>query len=275
MNIARWLSKLWLVSLVSFPLSAGEWTFKTGAFWSQTDSSVTTKSFDNQDITLDFEDSLQLEKHLLLPFFELGYKFNQRHHVYADWRRLHRSASSKTNFGFTLPNHPDSGVIAGANLNTRMDIDILSAGYGYSFYQNAKTEIGGSLGLHVMFIEMGFSGDISACVNNAGNIICNSTATKGEVVDESATAPLPDIGLWTHYQLTDDWTLNAHSQFFYLKIDQVKGYLADLNASISYQINPNWDIELGYNYYIVEAEWDEIQLKYNFQGPMVNFAYRF
>ncbi|WP_432460539.1 hypothetical protein [Agarivorans sp. QJM3NY_25] len=92
MNIARWLSKLWLVSLVSFPLSAGEWTFKTGAFWSQTDSSVTTKSFDNQDITLDFEDSLQLEKHLLLPFFELGYKFNQRHHVYADWRRIHRSA---------------------------------------------------------------------------------------------------------------------------------------------------------------------------------------
>lgn len=275
MKFKQWCYLAALTSIFSAPSLAGEWVVRGGGFWAQTDSSISSKALDNKDFNLDFEDDLSLEENQFLPFFEVGYKFKERHYVYADWRRLHRAAQTKSTFGYTLPNNPDKGVVVGATINTRMDIDILRAGYGYSFYQTERAEIGGSIGLHIMFIEMGFSGDIAGCVDNSGTITCDSASTDGEVVDESTTAPLPDIGLWADYNLSDDWTIGAHTQFFYLKIDNTSGYLADLQASISYHITQNWDVELGYNYYIVEADWDETNLKYNYKGPMLNVAYKF
>lgn len=264
-----------LTSLFSASSIAGEWVVKAGGFWAQTDSSISTKAFDNQDIVLDFEDTLNLEENQFLPFFEVGYKFNERHAVYADWRRLHRAAETKSTFGYTLPNNPDKGIVVGAKVNTRMDIDILRAGYGYTFYKTDALELGGSLGLHIMFIEMGFSGEIAGCLDNNGTITCDSANTDGEVVDESTTAPLPDVGLWLNYHISEDWIFGAHTQFFYIKIDGTSGYLADLNASVSYNINPNWSVELGYNYYLVEADWSDTTLKYNYKGPMLNVAYKF
>lgn len=275
MKTKQWLPLAALVASFSSTSFAGEWVIKAGGFWAQTDSSISTKAFDGSDLKLDFEDTFNLEESQFLPFFEAGYKFNERHYVYADWRRLHRQATTKSTFGYTLPNNPDKGILVGASIDTRMDIDILRAGYGYSFYKTERAEIGGSLGLHVMFIEMGFSGEIVGCVDNSGTITCDSANTNGEVVDESTTAPLPDIGLWADYDLSEDWTIGAHTQFFYISIDNTSGYLADLNASISYHINPNWDVELGYNYYLVEAEWNETTLKYNYRGPMLNVAYKF
>ncbi|MDO6685816.1 MULTISPECIES: outer membrane beta-barrel protein [unclassified Agarivorans] len=275
MKTKQWLCLAALTTMINAPLNAGEWVIKAGGFWAQTDSSISTKAFDGKDFELDFEDHLNLEETQFLPFFEAGYKFNERHYVYADWRRLHRQARTKSTFGYTLPDNPDKGIVVGAAIDTRMDIDILRAGYGYSFYKTDKAEIGGSLGLHVMFIEMGFSGEIAGCIENNGTTICDGANTQGEVVDNSTTAPLPDLGLWADYKLSEDWTVGAHTQFFYISVDNTSGYLADLNASVSYHINPNWDVELGYNYYLVEANWNDTTLKYNYRGPMLNVAYRF
>ncbi len=173
-----------------------------------------------------------------------------------------------------MPNNPDAGVSAGAKLTTRLDIDILQASYGYAVYQSERAEVGLSVGFHIMFVELGFSGDISACVSDEGVSSCNA-ASSGEVVDNSLTAPLPDFGIWGSYQFSDHFTLKAHPQLFYIEINDVYGYLADLNVALSYQINHSWDVALGYNYYLVKAEWDQSTLKYTYRGPMLNVAYRF
>ncbi|WP_411993456.1 hypothetical protein [Agarivorans sp. DSG3-1] len=276
MKTKQWLCLAALTTMINAPVNAGEWVIKAGGFWAQTDSSMTTKTLLDRDLTLDFEDTFNLEEEQFLPFAQIGYQFNDRHHVFADWRRLHRSAQTKAVGAIeSLPNFPEYGIAAGASINTRMDIDVLRAGYGYSFYKTERVEIGGSLGLHVMFIEMGFSGEIAGCVEKNGELICESTSTSGEVVDESITAPLPDIGFWASYEFADDWTIAAHSEVFYISLDNVSGYLTDLNATISYAISPNWDAEIGYNYYQVGADWDETSLKYKYQGPMFNVAYKF
>ncbi|WP_427983248.1 hypothetical protein [Agarivorans sp.] len=270
-----WLSLTLILSLSSSFCQAGEGQIRLGGFWSHTDSSIKTKGLNNRDFTLDFEDTLKLEENQYLPFFEIGYKFKDRHYVYADWRSLHREASIISNYSYTLPNNPDKGITAGARVNSRLNIDILRTGYAYSFYQTANTELGASIGLHIMFIETGFSGEISACFEDNGNISCEGLALDGELVSESTTAPLPDIGIWLKHNFNQHWGISAASQLFYLSIEGNDGYLADVNAFVNYSINNNWNVELGYNYYLVEANWKQTTLKYHYRGPMLNLAYTF
>ena len=263
-----------LIMVICSSLSAADLTVKVGGFWAETDSWITTTTLTGKPIKLDFEDTLNLQERQALPFLQVDYAFKDKHHLYFDWRRLHRTSESTVTFDFLLPNNPDAGVSAGAKLTTRLDIDILQASYGYAVYQSERAEVGLSVGFHIMFVELGFSGDISACVSDDGVSSCNA-ASSGEVVDNSLTAPLPDFGIWGSYQFSDHFTLKAHPQLFYIEINDVYGYLADLNVALSYQINHSWDIELGYNYYLVKAEWDQSILKYTYRGPMLNVAYRF
>lgn len=275
MNIKHWISLALIMGLSSPLCQAGEWQLRLGGFWAHTDSSIKTKGLNNRDITLDFEDTLKLEEDQYLPFFEVGYTYKDRHYFYADWRSLHREASSISNYDYTLPNNPDRGITAGATINTRLNIDILRTGYAYSFYKTANTELDASIGLHVMFIETGFSGEISACINDSGTIQCEGAALDGEQVSESTTAPLPDIGLWIKHNFNENWGIRAGTQLFYLSIDGTDGYLADINALVNYSINQNWNLELGYNYYLVEANWQKTTLKYHYRGPMLNVSYQF
>jgi len=259
----------------SSSVNAGEWAVEVGAFGPKTDSWVTTNGLSGDEIHLDFEDNLNLEERQLLPYLRVDYKFKERHHVYADWRRLHRNAETKSTLGFTVPNHPDSAVLVGGKITTRFDIDILQIGYGYAFYQSERTELGLSAGLHIMFFELGFSGDIAGCINNSGVTECNAASTGGEIVDNSVTTPLPNLGFWGSYQLSDDFFLLAHPQFFYIDIDKFNGHLADINGKFRYHINSSWSVDLGYNYYLIQAKMKENTVKYTYQGPSLNVTYRF
>ena len=264
-----------LIITSSSIVNAGEWTVEVGAFGAETDSWISTDGLLGDEIKLDFEDSLNLEEQQLLPYLRVDYKFKERHHAYVNWIRLHRNAETKSTLGFIVPNNPDSGVLVGAKIGTRLDVDILQVGYAYSFYQSERAELGLSAGLHVMFVELGFSGEIAGCINESGEITCNAASTDGEIVNNDVSLPLPDLGLWGSYQLSDDFFILAHPQLFYIDIDQFEGYLADFNAKLRYSINSSWHVDLGYNYYVIEAEVGERKLRYTYQGPKLNVAYRF
>lgn len=268
---------------------AGEWSLNIGGFYSQSDTNMqVTDPLLGNDFDLDFESDLQLAENEFLPLFELGYRFNDRHHIYFDWKQLHRSAETQAVSRPFQIQIDDTvyDVKAGGQLGTTLNIDIARIGYGYDLFQGNGYNIGVSVGLHTMFIESSFEGSIGACATSelSGNI-CSAQPIP-RVVDESVTAPLPNIGLFGDYELAPGWQFNLHAQYFSVRLNDLKGSLVDIRAGMKTTLSDRWDITLAYNYYKVDVDVRQsasdaavkvadYNLYYSFIGPMLSISYRF
>ncbi|NKF50498.1 hypothetical protein G3R49_07925 [Shewanella sp. WXL01] len=268
--------------------------FRVGAFYASSDSYMNVTNPETGGIfPLDFEDDLFLAEDQFLPFFEFVWSFNDRHHVYVDWKSLHRTANTpyvEDTWIFTNPNDDKTYIVeAGAQLKTTLNIDIMRLGYGYDLFQGDDYTFGASIGLHTMFIKTAFEGTIGLCSPTVmANSACNDFVANPRVVDESLTAPLPDIGIYGTYEFIPGWTIGGHAQYFAIKYDDVKGSLIDIRASVETNVGDNWQLSVGYNYYEVDVDYAQnvsfgdqdfhladYNLNYSFTGPRFSVQYHF
>lgn len=286
---SRLVLTLLLLCCAANSAQAGEWNLNIGGFYSQSDTNMqVTDPLLGNDFELDFESDLQLAENEFLPLFELGYRFNDRHHIYIDWKQLHRSAETQAVSRPFQIQIDDTvyDVKAGGQLGTSLNIDIVRIGYGYDLFQGNGYNIGVSVGLHTMLIDSSFEGSIGACATSelSGNI-CSAQPIP-RVVDESVTAPLPNIGLFGDYELAPGWQLNLHAQYFSVRLDDLEGSLVDIRAGMKTALSDNWDISVAYNYYKVdvdvrqstsnaEVKVADYNIYYSFIGPMLSVSYRF
>ncbi|MCE2593884.1 DUF2490 domain-containing protein [Motilimonas cestriensis] len=261
--------------------SAGDWQVSVGGFYSTSNTTMdVTSPLTDKSIELDFERDLELSERELLPYLNLSYAFNDKHTVYFDWKSLRRNATKEK---VTKPFETDLGgdqkyqVQAGAKINSTLNIDIARIGYGYTFYEDNNWDLTATLGAHVMWLEIGFSGEIGACVDN--NCSGPVTVAPNTSIYKDATAPLPDIGLVAEYKINEQWSLIGHGQYFYLKVDEISGSLIDFNGGAKYQFNDNFTASLSYSYYEVDVDVDgklsDLNVNFNFHGPMFTLQYEF
>ncbi|MCU8028420.1 hypothetical protein L5M51_01335 [Shewanella sp. SM73] len=283
------LLPLIIASLLSTQVQADDFTIQLGGFYSQSDTNMeVTNPISGNNFTLDYESDLQLAENEFLPFIELNYHFNERHNIYLDWKQLHRNAETQA---LTKPfqleiNDTIYDIKAGGNLNSTLNIDVLRFGYGYDVFQGSNYDVGLSLGLHTMFIKTGFEGVIGVCASSELlNNVCGSQAIP-RIVDENVTAPLPDIGIYGQYEFVPGWQITSHAQYFYIKLNDVKGELVDIKVGVNAQITPNWRMSVAYNYYKVDVniaqnspnkdtQIADYNIYYNFIGPMLSISYSF
>ncbi|SUI67022.1 hypothetical protein [Shewanella morhuae] len=283
------LLPLIIASLVSTQVQADDFTIEFGGFYSQSDTNMeVTNPISGNNFTLDYESDLQLAENEFLPFIELNYHFNERHNIYLDWKKLHRNAETQAlSKPFLIEiNNNIYDIKAGGRLNSTLNIDVLRLGYGYDVFQSSNYDVGLSFGLHTMFIKMGFEGVIGVCSSSElVNNVCGSQAIP-RIVDESVTAPLPDVGIYGHYEFIPGWQFTGHAQYFYVKLNDVKGNLVDIKLGVDAQITPNWRMNVAYNYYEVDVDIAQnsptkntqianYNIYYSFTGPMLSVSYTF
>jgi len=94
--ISTRLTPLVIALLTCTPVLAGEFSLELGGFYSQSDTNMeVTNPNTASNFTLNYESDLQLAENEFLPFVELNYHFNERHHLYLDWKQLHRTAETQ------------------------------------------------------------------------------------------------------------------------------------------------------------------------------------
>ncbi|QFU23808.1 hypothetical protein FM038_017630 [Shewanella eurypsychrophilus] len=281
-----WVALLVTMALVLSPIAIADESrlkISVGGFYSTSDSGMdVTSPLTDKEFELDFETDLELVESEFLPFIEIAYWFNDQHGIYFDWKRLHRDATNKN---ITVPyefEHPDPdidetySIQLGAEITTTFNVDIARIGYGYDFYTDDRWDLIFTAGLHVMWLELGFEGEIGACLDETCGII---DIDPDSVVFTDVTAPLPDLGLLAHYQFADSWSITGHAQYFYIKIDNIKGELIDLSGGIEYNFEGKFAADLSYKYYKVTADIDgdytTTSIHYGFHGPMLTLSYEF
>ncbi|UJF21062.1 hypothetical protein [Shewanella sp. OMA3-2] len=278
-------------SVYVFPDS---FSLNIGGLYANSDSyMVVTNPRTGGTFPLDFEDDLNLKEKQFLPFIELAYSFNQRHNIYIDLKSLHRTAVSPQiakDFQFTLPDSDITyDVEAGISLKSTLDIDILRLGYGYDIWQGENYTIGASVGVHTMFVKTAFEGEIGICVPNTQlEQYCGEKITSPRVVDKSLTAPLPNFGVYGHYEFISGWVFKAYAQYFSLEYNDAEGSLVDVRAVVEAELNENWSLIAGFNYYEVDIDYEQTltaldqefyianyNVNYSFTGPMISVQYTF
>ncbi|GGB64726.1 hypothetical protein [Shewanella inventionis] len=264
-----------------------------GVFYANSDSNMAvTNPKTGGTFPIDFEDTLLLAEEQYLPYFELTYTFNQRHHFYIDWKSLDRQADNNhVNEDFILEDidGKDYLIEVGTKLDTELNIDILRLGYGYDVWQGTDYAVGISIGFHTMFIEAVFKGTIGTCIPDSSlTSLCSNVVATPEVVDDTLTAPLPNIGIYGSYELYHGWTFSAYAQYFSVAYDDVDGSLIDVRLGIETQCSENWSLKLAYNYYDVDITIEKQRkmnnnvlktfdhnINYSFTGPLFAVSYRF
>ncbi|MGI2169422.1 DUF481 domain-containing protein [Shewanella sp. MF05960] len=264
-----------------------------GVFYANSDSNMAvTNPKTGGSFPIDFEDEFLLAEEQYLPYFELTYSFNQRHNLFIDWKSLDRKADNNAvsqDFILEDIDGKDYLIEVGAKLNTELNIDILRIGYGYDIWQGTDYAVGVSIGLHTMFVEAVFKGTIGTCIPDSSlTSLCNNVVATPEVVDDTLTAPLPNVGIYGAYEFYHGWNFSAHAQYFSISYDDVDGSLIDVRLGVETKFCDNWSLKLAYNYYDVDITIEkqrkmnnnemrtfDHKISYSFTGPMFAVSYAF
>ncbi|GAA5194574.1 hypothetical protein GCM10025772_27800 [Ferrimonas gelatinilytica] len=270
-----------LISLpITSPIQAGSWEIELGTFFSQTDTNIRVYDpFAEKDRILNFESELMLPHDRSLPYFDVEYRFNDRHHLYFDWRRLHRDGTQEDvtdPFQFTI-NGYTYHVEAGSYLETVLEVDIMRFGYGFRFFQGEDLALDLLAGVHVTHLGLGFIGDLRLEIEpepTGGG----DSEIHGEVFS-AVTAPLPNLGLRMEFTVGERIVFISHGHAFYLEVDEITGWMYELEVAARYRISEAWSVTGSLSYYELGVDYrtklTTIDVTYEFYGPMLKVAYRF
>jgi hypothetical protein len=227
--------------------------FGAGAFFPSTSTQAQLQSKSTGvGATVDFEQSLDLERSKTVPTFFGRWRIGERWRIDAEFFQLNRTGERSLDREITWG---DQSFPVNARVETVFNFYDLRVSGGYSFFRTTDKELGVGLGLHMA------SYDVS--------LTSNSTGTDGEDV----LAPLPVISLYGQFALTDRWAVGARVDRFSLSYDKYDGSLTSLAFDLTYQPFRHFGIGVGYRGLFikmaVDGERATLRMRQTFEGPLV------
>ena len=230
-----------------------------GYFIANTDTNVRLGS--GLGVSVDMEDLLGLDTTNLAFRVDASWRFtdNRRHRLDFKWFSFRRDGSRTIgqDIHYEDEDGNDQVIKAGTHVESFFDFDIYQLAYSYSFFQDDRIDLAGSLGLYVMPIDFGLTA--TGLVNVGGS--------------ENFTAPLPTLGVRVDFAITPKWYFRSGLQVFYLEIGEFAGSIIDTQVAIEYLPWKHFGFGLGFDSLNVHIEADEEDYpKIDFKGE-VNFHY--
>ncbi|MCG6870014.1 MAG: hypothetical protein LJE91_15165 [Gammaproteobacteria bacterium] len=239
-----------------------------GGFIPQVSTTISLDASDGSAGTeIDVEDLLGLESSAAVPFFLFNWRINPKNRIVAEYFALNRSGEQE--IGGEI-NWGDLSFPVGASVDSSVDLKLGRLGYGYSFINDGRKEIGITAGLHVASLSSRLRGSVE--VGNAGGSVESDTA--------QITLPLPDIGLTGGYAFTEKFSMSLRLLAFYLAVDDFKGYLLAGDLLAVYELFEHVGIGAGYSAFNVDYQnktngGQKYEVDYLFHGPKVFATIRF
>lgn len=207
---------------------------------------------------IDFEDDLGLEGKDAVFDIEGGVRITHRFRLEAGYVSLGRTR--ELSLGRDI-RWEETVYPVRARVEAGLGSDIYRVAAGYSLLRSERAELGLRAGAHITTFRMFIEGEASFNDQSVG--------LKREEKDQ--TVPLPHLGLFANYDLSDRLTLHGNANYFALEVGKYRGQIVDLSAGVSARILPRIGVGARYRYvgYGVRARSDRWQgrVDYTFHGP--------
>ena len=236
------------------PALQDRWTLGAGFFFPETttEASLTSKRT-GIGTSLDFEETLDMERSKTVPTLYGRWRINQRWRIDAEFFQLNRSSERVIDREIQWG---DQTFAANTTVSAKFNFNDLRVSAGYSFFRTPDKELGVGLGLHMASYD----------------VQLNSSASSNEGQD--VLAPLPVLSIYGQFALTDRWAVGSRLDRFSLDYDKFSGSLTNLALDLQYQPFKHVGFALGYRALAIKAEveGDRVTGKFRqtFQGPMVS-----
>ncbi len=154
----------------------------------------------------------------------------------------------------------DSVFPAGTTVDTKFDFRVINILYTYSFFQNAKLDLGVSAGVNIYEFDTTLD-----------------APTAGLKQEGDGTAPFPVFGLRLRWLFKPKFNFGASFDYFEIEDGDVEGQVIDILVGLEHQ---TWDkaaLGLGYNDVSIEAEQkeDQDELDWEYDGFFGYARFRF
>lgn len=222
-----------------------------GGFWAESTTTARLgSSTGGAGVDVNFEDVLGLEERKWVGEFGAYWRISQRWRLDVDYVRLNRTAtrvlSQQIDWG-------DNSFAANTEVTSSLTISDLRTALGYSFFRRPDKELGLALGVHTLGYKASIEG------------------ANGSARSESVTAPLPILGLYGQFALTDTWALSVRTDWLSLEYDKYSGSIRASRFDFVYQAFKHAAIGLGYHMLDlkldVQNDRSKFQARSNLQGP--------
>jgi hypothetical protein len=228
------------------------------------------------DDNIDLEETLGLSENETVLRLDGYWRFAQRHRLGFGYYRLDRDARSTLSGDFELGGET---WYADALIDSELTLDFYQLNYMYSFYQGDKWEIGGTIGAYWVraATTIGLAANMVVPNPPGGPDIEASEQFESDTFE----GPLPLIGLAFEYYITPKWMATLKGGYFQLTINDYKGSIMNLGASVEYQFTKTFGLGLGYDSFALKVEAEDANsndfasIEYKYHGIQLYGILRF
>jgi hypothetical protein len=158
----------------------------------------------------------------------------------------------------------------GSFIGSGIDTTIARLFWGRSFSSSPNTDWGVGLGLHMMEIDAYVEGQVSA--TGAGG-----SATEFRREGTSATAPLPNFGIWYMYSWSPKWVFTSRLDWLEVTFEEFSGRMIDASVGVNYQMSDHFGVGLAVNAFDLNVSVDGDRwagdLETSQYGPRLNLTW--
>ena len=208
-----------------------------GVFDMSSDTTIRADGLDGNSVgdRIDLERNLDiLDENVFRA--ELMWRFLERHKLllmYFDTNRTGRRVIDREiHFG-------DETFPIDAEVESTLGFDILELAYEYQFLDRENYQLGASIGIHNVGLDLALDSDVSLGGGDP------QTSHVRESV--STNAPLPVLGLRGTWRLGGDFYLQGHAQYFQLKVGDYDGSIQDYQLGVLWQFAEHFGVGVAYN----------------------------
>ena len=150
---------------------------------------------------------------------------------------------------------------AGTQVGTKLDVAMYRGGYTWSFLQNNEWELGLSLGLYVIDMDMHVESKRFSRIR----------------AEDSMREPFPMIGFSGTWLVNDDWLIRGRAEAFTIDQGNTEGDFYNVRLSGEYAFTEKLSIGAGYDLVTIDAENNKRndEIDYNYDGAVIFLRWKF
>jgi hypothetical protein len=212
---------------------------------------------------IDFEKDLGFNKYQVTFLANFQWRISRRSRINLNYYNIPRSASHTLTRDITFK---DTTYHVNASVNSFFNTAIYQFSYGYAIIEKPRYEVGVLIGTHTVG-------------GKAGIALNGTNGGASAETDFGFTAPLPDLGIWGGYSISDRFAVTLDADYLSLTVDNISGRLLAYNLLLLYKLIPKLDLSLGFTglNFRVDASKKEVegQFKWGYNGLSIGATYSF